>query len=161
MMDHEAAPKEVRRVESAEDKVLAQSAYLPTRTEGRGWSAGQKWRLGVGLAVGALLLFCDWTDYSLAGTWADLMLPVVGIVAGVMALRASKYVPRTALKVAAKIVALVTLVEGTAVVVIAAILAIMSPAGMMLVASAVLGEEQVHAVVSPDGTRVAEEYYRW
>ena len=104
-------------------------------------------------------MFCDWTDYSLAGVWADYLLPIVGIVGGGMALRASKFVPRPAIRIAAKVVAVATLVEGIATVLVAAIIAIMSFGGIMLAASAMLGEEQISAVVSPDGTRVAEEYY--
>jgi hypothetical protein len=142
-------------------EATAQNALptLPNRAEERRWSTGQKWRLGIGLAVGTLLLFCDWTDYSLAGTWPDYILPLVGIVAGVMALRASKYVPHAAIRRSAKLGALVTIVEASAVVVVVAVMAAMSPMGMMLVGFTVIDEGNVTAVLSPDGSKVAEAYY--
>src|SRR5438552_2354016 len=129
------------------------------RLEGGVWSTRRKGVLVVCLAIAALLWFCDWTDYSLPGTWADWALPVVGIVAAVVALRASRSIGTPALRSAVRIAAVLTLLEGSVPVAAAALMAIVSPAGIMLVAFYPAGEEQTSVAVSPDGLRVAEEYY--
>jgi hypothetical protein len=145
---------------SADYRVSVEGTSLFQSVDGRARNKRQKWKLLVCLMGGALFWLCDRTDYSLAGTWPDLFIPVVGMMAGVVALRASGCIPRRALRAAAKVAAAATLLEGTLIVGEVLLLAAISPAGVLLAAFAIFGEQQKSAVVSPDGWRVAEEYYR-
>lgn len=133
---------------------------VPSVIEGYAWTTGRKWILGVSGAVGMLLLFCDWTDYSLAGTWADYLLAVVALIGSLVVLRISRYIPHADLCRRARVFALVILVEAGLPILLTLIMTALSPLGMLLVAAYVVGEEQVASVVSPDGSRVAEEYFR-
>jgi hypothetical protein len=144
----------------ADYRVSVEGASLFQSMDGRARNKRQKWKLLVCLMGGALFWLCDLTDYSLAGTWPSLVLPVVGTIAGVVALRASGYIPRGAIRMLAKVAAAATLLEGTLIVGEVLLLAAISPAGVLLAAFAIFGEQQISAVVSPDGLRVAEEYYR-
>jgi hypothetical protein len=123
------------------------------------WTRPHKQKLAVCMVVGTLLWFCDWTDYSLAGTWADLLLPMLGVIAGGVGLRLSRGVPGPRLRIAARIAAILTLVEAAIVVAFGALITAIAPFGIMLVFYSIVGEEQVSATVSPDGSRVAEQYY--
>lgn len=153
------------------DEVPAESHSLPgsTTLAGDEWQqpgqvpsgsgTPEKWKLGASLSIAAFVWFCDWTDYSLPGTFADLLLPVLGIMAGVVALRASKHIPARGARVAAKVGALVTLFEASVAVAGALLIAAIAPFAAALLIFNAMGETQIVSVVSPDGSRVAEEYY--
>jgi hypothetical protein len=145
--------------ERTEARTPDESTSQPKRMQAEPWTTRQKWKLTISLIIGALLWFCDWTDYSLPGTWADLALPIAGLVATFVALRASKSVLTPTIRTAAKIAALLTLVDVSMTILVAMVLAIMSPFGAMYAAFSIGGEEQTSTAVSPDGTRIAEEYY--
>ena len=116
-------------------------------------------RVYVGLAVGLGCLFwlTQFTDYSLPGTWPDLLLPPVLMIVGLRAWWVSRPSPARWLRR----LAIVPALFGGCLTTSLEILAFVPPftLGVLFFLSETAGEEQIQEAISPDGTRVAHVYY--
>jgi hypothetical protein len=123
----------------------------------RGWKA----LVGVSIALGALLWFFYCTDYSLPGTLPDIIFPPMAGAIGLAAIVAARNARSRRGRLLARLASLPALVGGVSYVVMAGILFVppLTLSGMFLVDS-IKSETLLQQVPSPDGSRVAEVYYR-
>ena len=123
----------------------------------------RKWNvvIGVNFALGLLLWFGYFTDYSVVGTWPDLLLPpVVGLV-GLFSWRSAKNVSSEAMRRIHKLSSLPSIIGGCLPVLLAVIMLIPPfTLGFLFALEEIKGETRIHRVVSPDGWRLAEAYFR-
>jgi hypothetical protein len=120
------------------------------------------WRviLGINLVLGILLLFFSFTDYSLAGTIPDIVFPPVVFVTGCVALVAACRATTKRWRTWAKLSALLSITGGALYVIMTCLLFAFSILGAMFAMSEIADEQRIQAAVSPDGSRVAEVYFR-
>jgi len=117
--------------------------------------------LGINLALGLVLWFGFFTDYSLAGTVPDFLFPpLVGLV-GFLSWRSAKNAPNKIMKRVQKLFSLPSFIGGCLPVPLMTIL-IIPPftLGFLFALNEVGGETRIQQAVSPDGSRMAEVYFR-
>ena len=123
----------------------------------------RKWKvvIGVNLALGLILWFGYFTDYSLAGTWPDLLSPpIVGLV-GFFSWRSAKNVPSEAMRRLHKLSSLPSII-GACLPVLLTVIMVIPPftLGFLFALSEMGGETRIQRAISPDGSRIAEVYFR-
>jgi len=126
------------------------------------WSLS-KWRIVtiVNLALGVTLWFLYSTDFSLAGTIPDLVFPpLVGLV-GLGSLIVAKNVPDRTHKIIGRLLCLPSII-GAGLALFVALLLMVPPftLGTLFTLSEIADETCIQATVSPNGTQVAEVYFR-
>ena len=113
------------------------------------------------LVLGLLLSFFYFTDYSLPGSLLDLLLPPLLFALGIAAFMWAGYAPGRTKRWVGKLSALPSLLGG-ALYLVAVGLIFMPPTTLrgMFLADEIATEVLLQQVASPDGSRVAEVYYR-
>jgi hypothetical protein len=125
--------------------------------------SSQKWKviLGVNFALGFLLWFGFFTDYSWAGTIPDILFPPIVAVVGFISLLAARNARSKSKRLASRLSCLPSLIGGGLYVVLAIIL-IFPPftLGLLFAIDELANERLIQQDVSPDGSKVAEVYFR-
>jgi hypothetical protein len=116
--------------------------------------------VSLALAAGIVLWFFFLTDYTFAGTLVDFLFPPVSLCAGLIGFLAARRFPGQPAKRLARLASLPALLGGLLYLALGALLAAFSPMGVMFAVSEIMGEQVLQAAPSPDGTRVAEVYFR-
>jgi hypothetical protein len=113
------------------------------------------------LLLGLLLWFGGFTDYSWAGTVADIAYPFVVVVSGLFSLVAVVKVSGWGRRLLALLSCVPSLFGGCASIILAAIL-FLPPftLGTVFMIDEITGEKLIQRAVSADGWRVAEVYFR-
>lgn len=116
--------------------------------------------IGFSFFVGLLLWFFYITDYSLVGNWGDVFFPPLAFVLGLVALDLSRFLEKGK-RLRARISATPAIIGGLAYLAMLSF-AFMSPniMGALFMLNEVRGERLISSATSPDGTRIAEAYYR-
>jgi hypothetical protein len=122
----------------------------------------RKWRLYIWLALlaGILLWFFYLSDYTLAGTLTDIIYPVVTLVLGFVGLRAAGEAPTRRGMRLARIACSPAVLGGLLYIAVGVLFVVLSPLAVMFAASEVADEALIQSAPSPDGSRVAEVYFR-
>ncbi len=113
------------------------------------------------LALGLLLWSGFFTDFSWAGVLADIVFPPLVGLLGLVAMGHARRVPDLRWKRLNRLVTLPSIVGG-GLPVIFIVLSFFSPAmlGMFFLMDEILGETLIQRAISPDGSRIAEVYFR-
>jgi len=125
--------------------------------------SSQKWKgiIGVNLALGFLLWLDYLTDYSLAGTIPDILFPPIVAIVGFISLLVSKDAPSRTKRLLSRLSCLPSLIGGGLYVTVAILLFIPPfTLGTMFTITEIAGENLIQQAVSPNGSRVAEVYFR-
>jgi hypothetical protein len=113
------------------------------------------------LCLGVVLWFFYFTDYSWSGTIPDIVFPPVVAVISFVSLLAARNARNRSLSRAARLACLPPLIGGGSYVLMAALL-LMPPftLGALFTIDEISNEKLIQEAPSPDGTRVAEVYFR-
>ncbi|MDQ5824595.1 MAG: hypothetical protein M3441_10360 [Chloroflexota bacterium] len=122
----------------------------------------RRWHLFIALALcaGILLWFFYLSDYTLAGTLTDIIFPIVTLVLGFVGLRAAKGATTRRARRLARLVCLPAIVGGLLYIATGVLFVAFSPMGAMFSLYEIADEALIQSAPSPDGSRVAEVYFR-
>jgi hypothetical protein len=123
----------------------------------------QRWRilLAMNLGAGVLLWFFYSTDFSWTGTIPDIAFPPLVAVMSLVSLLISKKAPSRRLRRATRLACLPSLIGGWLYILVAVLL-IMPPftLGALFMIDEISHEKLIQEAVSPDGSLVAQVYFR-
>ena len=124
-----------------------------------GVSLPPKWQLALGanLALGVLLWFGLCTDYSLPGTWPDLLGPPVVGVLGFITVLAARKLPVKRNRLACRVACLPSVLGG----VLSSIVLLQLALPLWFELDEIQNEACVQRTESPDGRQLAEVYFRY
>src|SRR5262245_3172549 len=112
------------------------------------------------LAVGVVLWFFFLTDYTFAGNLVDYMFPPASFAVGVIGFVAAGRVLSGTRRRLGRLASLPTLLGGLLYLATFVLFVVFSPLGAMFAVSEIVGEQIIQTAPSPDGSRVAEVYFR-
>jgi hypothetical protein len=116
--------------------------------------------VGLALGVGVILWVFYLTDYTFAGTLVDYLFPPLSFVVGVFGFAATRQVPRGTGRRLARLATLPALLGGFLSLAAGILFVVLSPFGTMAELPEMMGEQIIQTAPSPDGSRIAEVYFR-
>ena len=126
-------------------------------------SSKRKWLvlICVNLVLGCVLWLFYFTEYSLVGTIPNILLPPAVLLLGVLTLRAGRKAPSKTASHIRKLSSLPAITGGCLHILSALLwLALAFPLGLIFTLAEIKSEKLIQQAVSPDGTRVAQVYFR-
>jgi hypothetical protein len=125
------------------------------------WQRRWRFLLATNLCLAVVLWFFYFTDYSWSGTILDIVFPPAVAVISLISFLAARNAPGKSQRRAARLACLPPLIGGGSYVLMAAMLA-MPPftLGAIFTIDEISHEKLIQEAVSPDGSRVAQVYFR-
>jgi hypothetical protein len=122
----------------------------------------RKWRLysGLALSAGILLWFFFLTDYTLAGTLTDVIFPIVALILGLVGFRTARGATTTLCRRLTRLASIPAILGGLLYIATGVLFVAVSPMAAMFTVFEVADEAMIQRAPSPDGSRVAEVYFR-
>ncbi len=127
------------------------------------FNKNNKWKvlIGVNLFLGMLLWFAYFTDYSLPGTVIDFLFPpAVAIVSLISLLAAGKNTPTKGKRLVSRLSCIPSLIGGCSYTIISILAIPVFMLGFFFAMDELSNETLIQRIASPDGSRIAEVYFR-